>query len=350
MKLTWHLRKLHLRHPFNIASLPRTDSVGKDIPLIRIEHEGRVGWGEASPASYYNQSIESVNAALEQAAGMLGRDPFAFDAILDPMWERFPDQPATISAIDVALHDLAGKLLGVPVWKWFGLDARRTPLTSFTIGIDDPDTISQKVREAADYPILKVKIGTADDDRVLSAVRALAPEKPLRVDANCAWRSADVLGHCRHFIPKYGIELMEQPTPRGEHDALPQVRAAGLCPIVADESCHSPEDVLACVGNFDGINIKLSKCGGIRRAMRMIHVARAAGLKVMLGCMIETSVGIAAAAQLAPLADWLDLDGHLLLADDPFEGIGGERGRITLGDRPGLGLGERPGRNMQRTE
>ena len=341
MKLTWHRRKVHLRHPFNIASLARSKEVEKEITLVQIEHDGQVGWGEASPASYYNQSPDSVKATLQRAAGMLEHDPFAFDAILDSLWQHFPDQPATIAAIDVALHDLAGKLLGMPIWKWFGLNPTRAPLTSFTIGIDDLSVIARKVHEAEEYPILKVKIGTLQDEQTLSAIRAAAPDKVLRADANCAWNSAEVLDRCRDLARQFRIEFIEQPTPPGVHDALPELLMADICPIVADESCCGVKDVLDCVGYFDGINVKLAKCGGIRQAVRMIHVARAAGLKVMLGCMIETSVGIAAAAQLAPLADWLDLDGHLLLADDPFEGIGGERGRLTLNDRPGLGLVER---------
>ena len=341
MKLTWHRRKLHLRHPFNIASLARTREVEKEVLIVQIEHDGHSGWGEVSPVSYYNQSIDSARFTLQQAAGLLGHDPLAFDAILIAMWEHFADQPATISAIDIALHDLAGKILGVPIWKWFGLDRSRVPLTSLTIGIDDLDVISQKVYEAAEYPILKVKVGTPDDDRVLSTIRSAAPDKTLRVDANGAWRSADVLKRCRRLVEQYHVEFIEQPTPPGDRAALAVLRGAGLCPIVADESCRFVEDVLDCAGRFDGINIKLSKCGGVRQAMKMIHVARAAGLKVMIGCMVETSVGIAAAAQLAPLADWIDLDGHLLLADDPFEGIGGDHGRITLNDRPGLGIVER---------
>lgn len=341
MRLTWHRRILHLRHPFNIASLARTREVEKEILLVQIEHQGLVGWGEASPASYYNQSVESVKATLQRAAGTLGHDPLAFDAILGGLREHFPDQPATISAIDIALHDLAGKTLGIPIWKWFGLDPQSVPLTSFTIGIDEPGVIAQKVHEAADYPILKVKVGTQQDDRIVAAVRGAAPDKPLRVDANGGWNSGNALERCRHLVQKYGVEFIEQPTSPGDHQALPAVRDAGLCPIVADESCRGVEDVLKCVGYFDGINIKLSKCGGIRQALKMIHVARAAGLKVMLGCMVETSVGIAAAAQLAPLADWVDLDGHLLLADDPFEGIGGQHGQLTLNEQPGLGVVER---------
>lgn len=340
MKLTWHCRHLHLRHPFNIARSPRVGETRKEALLVQIEHDGHVGWGEAAPAAYYHQSLDSAQRVFAEAERMLGNDPFALDAILDPIWERFSDQPAAIAALDGALHDLIGKLLGIPLWKWFGLDPARLPPTSMTIGIDEPEMIAQKAREAEAFAILKVKMGTEDDDAILSAVRREAPEKVLRVDGNCGWSSSEVLPRCRR-IAAYGIELIEQPTPAGEHDALPAVRAERIAPLIADESCSGLSQVLPLVGVFDGINVKLSKCGGIRRAIRMIHTARAAGLKVMMGCMVETSVGIAAAAHLAPMADYVDLDGHLLLADDPFEGIGGAGGILTLTDRPGLGLVER---------
>ncbi len=342
MKLSWHRRRLHLRHPFKIAR--RLDGgTDKEMLLIRIEHKGQVGWGEAAPVSYYHQSLDSAEAMLGEAAGMLGDDPFAFDAILDGLWARFADQSAAIAAIDGALHDLVGRLLGIPVWKLLGLDRTRVPLTSFTIGIDDLEVMARKVEEAAEYPILKIKVGTPQDDAILATIRRVAPDKVLRVDANCGWTSANVLEQCRRLSDRYRLEFIEQPTPAGDHAALPAVREAGLGPLVADESCVGVSDVLRCVGCFDGINIKLSKCGGIRRAVQMIHTARSAGLKIMLGCMIETSVGIAAAAHIAPLVDWIDLDGHLLLADDPFEGLGGSGGRLTLNDRPGLGLVEREG-------
>jgi len=341
VKLTWHRRQLHYRHPFNIARLARNNSTNKEVLLVEIEHDGYVGRGEAAPISAYHQSLDSAEVMLKSAAPMLGNDPFALDTILDPLWERFADQSAAIAAIDGAMHDLIGKILGVPVWKWLKLDPSCMPLTSFTIGIDDVDMVAAKVREAADFPILKVKVGTLEDDKILTAVRQEAPNKILRVDANCGWRSAEVLQRCQHLATRYNLELIEQPTAAGDYDALPELHKAGIIPIVADESCIGIEDVVRCAGYFDGINIKLSKCGGIRRALQIIQSARANGLKIMLGCMVETSVGIAAAAQLAPLTDWLDLDGHLLLADDPYEGIGGQCGQLTLSDRPGLGVTER---------
>lgn len=340
MKLTTHRRKFHLRHPFRIARDLTSDSTEKELLLIHIEHEGKVGWGEAAPVAYYHQSLDSAEAALKVMGGMLGDDPFALDKILDGIRARFPDQSAALAAVDGALHDLIGKLLGVPVWKLLGLEASRCPLTSFTIGIDTPEIIAKKVREAEQYPILKIKIGTPEDDEILTAVRKEAPKKLLRVDANCGWTSADVLDRMKNAW-KYGIELIEQPTTPDDLQGLAAVRAAGMGPILADESCVNEADVLKCAGVFDGINIKLCKCGGMRAATRMIHTARSAGMKIMIGCMLETSVGLAAAAHLGPMVDYLDLDGHLLLVDDPFDGLGGASGKLTLNDRPGLGLIEK---------
>jgi L-alanine-DL-glutamate epimerase-like enolase superfamily enzyme len=340
MKLTWKRRQLHLKHPFLIARKMDNRTTDKEVLLVQIEHEGRVGWGECAPISYYQQSLDSNEAALKEMAGMLGGDPFALDAILDPMWERFSSQSAAVCAVDGALHDLIGKILGVPVWKLLGLDPRRAPLTCFTIGIDTPEVVARKVQEAMEFPILKIKVGTDQDEALLNVIRKHAPDKKLFVDANCGWNSQNVLERAR-LVARYGVEIIEQPMPPGMTDGQAAVRAALAAPIIADESCVHSEDVLHCAKDFDGINIKLSKCGGIRRAVRMIHTARSAGMKVMIGCMVETSVGIAAAAHLTPMLDYVDLDGHMLLADDPFQGIGGANGRLTLTDRSGLGLSDR---------
>ncbi len=319
--------------------MPISDNTDKTVLLVQIEHDGLVGWGEAAPISYYRQSFDSVEAALPKMKSLLGNDPFALDAVLDRLLNEFPGESAAISAIDGALHDLIGKMLKVPIWKMFGLDRSRMPLTSMTIGIDTPEIMAAKVREAAGFPILKIKVGTPDDETILKVIRREAPNKTLRVDANCGWTSDNVFERCR-MMADAKVEFVEQPTKPGDNDALPRVREAGLGPLYADESCVTVKDVLYCVGFFDGINIKLSKCGGIRQALKMIHVARAAGLKIMLGCMTETSVGISAAAQLGPLVDHLDLDGHLLLANDPFTGLGGSQGRLTLTEEPGLGIRE----------
>ncbi len=340
MKLTWERRNLHLRHPFNIARAMGSTDTAKQVMLVRIEHGKHVGWGECAPISYYHQSLDSNEVALGEMAGMLGDDPFALQQIHSRLWAKFAAQSAAFAAVDGALHDLIGKCLGTPVWKLLGLDPRKAPLTSFTIGLDEPAVMESKTREAAEYPVLKIKVGTPRDEEILAAIRRAAPDKVLRVDANCGWSSADVLERCR-LVSRYKLELIEQPTPPGDNAGLAAVRKAGIGPIIADESSVGVDDVLACHGIFDGINIKLSKCGGIRRGLQMIHTARSAGMKVMLGCMVETSAGISAAAQLAPLVDYIDLDGHLLLADDPFDGLGGFDGRLTLTDRPGLGVVEK---------
>lgn len=319
--------------------MPITNDTAKTVLLVEIEHDGRIGRGEAAPISYYKQSLDSSEAAIAQMGPLLGNDPFALDAILDELRRRFPGESAAVAAIDGALHDLIGKLLGVPIWRLFGLDRSRMPLTSMTIGIDTPEKMAAKVREAAEFPILKIKVGTPDDEAILRIIRREAPAKTIRVDANCGWTSDIALERCRR-MKDFGVEFVEEPTRPGDWAALPEIRKAGLGPLLADESCVDLDDVLKCAGFFDGINIKLSKCGGIRQAVKMIHVARAAGLKIMLGCMTETSVGIAAAAQLGPMVDYLDLDGHLLLADDPFTGLGGDGGRLTLTDLPGLGISE----------
>lgn len=340
MKLTWHRRKLHLKHPFNIARVQRSDDTEKEVLLIQLEHGGKVGWGESAPLTYYHQTRDTSEAALKRVQNSLGDDPFALEGIHAYLAKEIADQPATICALDLALHDLVGKLLGVPVWRLLGLSRDRIPITSYTIGIDEIDTVTRKAREAEEFPILKVKIGTDTEVAILEAVRAAAPKKVVRVDANCGWTPGDAVQRMKR-IERFNIEMIEQPLPIGEFKAMEPLLAARSAPLYADESCCNERDVTACAGRFDGIVIKLSKCGGIRPALRMIHIARAAGLKIMLGCMVETSVGISGAVQLAPLVDLLDLDGHMLLADDPFEGIGGAGGRLTLNDRPGLGVVER---------
>lgn len=337
MKLTCQRYHLHLRHPWNIAGQPRQDLPRKDKLIVRIEHKGHVGLGEASPVSYYHQDIDSSERTVKEAAGMLGDDPFALDRILSGLYGRFPDQPAAIAAIDGALHDLIGKLLDIPLWKYFGLDHEKCPLTSFSIGIDNPEMIETKVREAEEYPLFKVKVGTPDDERTLEIIRRVAPDKPIRVDVNGAWLPGNMLADCKR-LDRFNLEMIEQPVARKHDVHVPRLQERTTAPIFADESCHQLDDVARCGRYYDGINIKLCKSGGLREAVRMIHAARAVGLKIMLGCMIETSIGIATAAQLGPMVDMLDLDGHLLLADDPFTGIGGAGGRLTLNERPGIGV------------
>ncbi|MCA9255448.1 MAG: dipeptide epimerase [Phycisphaerales bacterium] len=335
MRLTWN--RLHLKQavPFRTAKAVRTD---KQTLLIHLHYEGVVGWGEAAPTDTYHQDLASAERTLNAVAPSLrGKNPFHLETTLNELVAQHDDQLATIAAIDAALHDWIGRKLNIPVVRLLGVDERVAPKTSYTLGIDDPDAIARRAEQAAGYPIFKLKTGSEDDDAMLEAIRRVAPHKPIRLDANAAWTCDEAIENIRR-LERFRIEFVEQPLPADDYEGLARVRENVNVPIVADESCVTLMDVPKCAGVVDGINIKLSKCGGIREAHKMIHVARALGLKVMLGCMIESELGIAAAAQLAPLADWLDLDGHLLISDGPFTGLGGQDGRLTIAGGPGLGV------------
>jgi L-alanine-DL-glutamate epimerase-like enolase superfamily enzyme len=229
-----------------------------------------------------------------------------------------------------------GKRLGVPLWKLWGLNAKDAPQSSFTIGIDEPEKMRQKVAEAAAYPVLKIKLGTERDEAILKTIRD-ATDKPIRVDANAGWDQAKAL-RMLPILKDYGVELLEQPLPPEDLDGLGVVRAASDIPVVVDESCLVASDIPKLVGKADGINIKLAKCGSLREALRMIATARAHGMKVMVGCMIETSIAITAAAHFTPLVDFADLDGAALTVDDPFAGASIDGGQIRLPEGPGLGV------------
>jgi L-alanine-DL-glutamate epimerase-like enolase superfamily enzyme len=236
----------------------------------------------------------------------------------------------------MALHDWIGKRLGLPVWKMLGLDPARTPLSCVTLGMAEPEEMERKLQSVKDFPMIKVKVGSPGDVDNLRRIRGRYQGK-IRIDANAAWNAADAVRVLREIEP-LDIELAEQPVARGDLDGLRWVRERTAIPIFADESAHELVDVGNLVGRVDGVNLKIMKSGGIREMIRMVHAARAHGLQVMLGSMVESSLALSAAAQIAPLADYLDLDGHWLLKDDPFDGAPRERGRIVLNDRPGLGV------------
>ena len=303
--------------------------------FVRLRHDGIEGFGEAAPSHYYGETYETVEAALAEWAPHLGDDPFALEAIERRLDAALQGQSAARAAVDMALHDWIGKKLGVPVWKLFGLDAARTPRSCVTLGMAAPEEMERKLETVRDFPMIKVKLGAPGDVENLKRIRASYKGK-LQVDANTAWNAADAVQVLQKIEPLQ-IELVEQPVPRGDLDGLRWVRERSPIPVFADESCHHLSDVARLAGRVDGVNLKIMKTGGLREMHRMIHAARAHGMKVMLGSMVESSLALSAAAQLAPLVDYLDLDGHWLLRDDPFAGAPGERGEIKLLATPGLG-------------
>jgi len=333
MKLDVQPFDLKLTTPFRISRHVQYTAANV---LARITHEGVTGIGEAAPSEHYGEYRETVLATLAFLANELGDDPFALEDILNHIDHLIRLNPSAKAAIDMALYDLVGKLLNVPVYKLLGLDAAKTPLTSFTIGIDTPENMAKKALEARDYPILKIKVGTKYDVANLKAIREVS-KAVIRVDANTAWTPREAI-RAINELAEYDIEFVEQPVSPHDLAGLKFVREHVPLPIITDESSITVDDIPRVAGCTDGINIKLMKCGGLRHALKMIHVARAHNLKVMIGCMIESSLSITAAAHLTPLIDYADLDGHLLVDDDPYVGVKVEQGKLILPEGPGLGV------------
>ncbi len=332
--LRHHRLDLRLRHTFRLA---RGASDERHNVIVELEHDGLVGLGEAAPIERYNQVADSAARAVEAMVERLD-DPRLFDSAAAAV--AVEGETAATAAVDMALRDLAGKRLGVPLYEMMGLDPRATPATSFTIGMDTPEAVKAKVREAGAFEVLKVKMGSEDDRDVLKAVRE-ETGRPLRVDANEGWTLDEAVSRLE-WLASLGVELVEQPLPAAQLDETRELRRLSPLPLFADESVHTAVDIPRLAGAFDGINIKLMKCGGLGEALRMIAVARAHGMKVMLGCMVESSLAITAAAHLAPLVDYADLDGHLLVVNDPFAGATVEAGRLVPPAGPGLGVQPRP--------
>jgi L-alanine-DL-glutamate epimerase-like enolase superfamily enzyme len=334
LRLSFEVLEIRTTHPFTIAR--GTSDAYRRVWVRLTDADGAEGWGEADPSAYYGETADTVVAALARLEPVLPAGPFDLESAEAAMLATLPGDPSARVAVSAALHDLAGKRLGAPLWKLWGLDPAKAPRSSFTIGLDTPDMVRAKVREAAAYPILKIKVGTPDDAAMLRAVRDVT-DKPLRVDANGGWSAQEAIARLP-LLEEMGVELVEQPVAAGDLAGLAAVHRASRLPIVADESCKVAADIPALAGVVDGISIKLAKCGSLREALRMIAVARAHRLSVMVGCMIETSLGITAAAHFTPLLDLVDLDGAALLAHDPFVGASIDGGRITLPTAPGLGV------------
>jgi L-alanine-DL-glutamate epimerase-like enolase superfamily enzyme len=329
--------ELRLRHTFRLS---RGASDTRRNLLLELEDGGLTGLGEAAPIARYAQDADSAAGAAEAMAQRLG-DVSRFDGLAARV--AVVGQSAAEAAIDMALYDLLGKRLGAPLWSILGLEPRRAPATTFTIGIDTPEAAVAKVAEAAEFETLKVKLGGPDDRAMLEAIRD-ATRQRLRVDVNEGWAflETDEAAARVEWLERLGVEMLEQPFPAAEIEANRALRRRVRLPIYADESVHRAADLPRLAGAFDGVNIKLMKCGGIGEALRMIAAGRALGLKLMLGCMVETSLAITAAAQIAPLVDEADLDGALLVSNDPYRGATFSGGAITLPDGPGLGVEPRP--------
>ncbi len=341
MELSAHPLDMPLARPFRISR--GVQHQAHNI-VVQIRHGDVTGFGECAPRAYYGETQATALAALSVYAGHLGDDPFAIETIMARLERTLSGNASVRAAIDMALHDLAGKLLGVPVYRLLGLSPAHVPVTSYTIPIDTPAEMAHAAMLARDYPVLKVKLGTRHDLAAIREIRDVS-SATLRVDANAGWTVKEALRMIDLLAP-FDIEMIEQPIPPGDFEGLRLLHEHSPIPIFVDESSVTVDDIPRLAGIVDGINIKLVKCGGINAARKMIHVARAHHLSVMLGCMIESSLGITAAAHLAPLVDLLDLDGALLLADDPFTGVGIVEGRLMLPDDPGLGVHPRHSRRI----
>jgi L-Ala-D/L-Glu epimerase len=327
--------RLNLKHTWTTVM---SSSTFRDTLHVHLTSQGVTGTGEGAPIPRYNESAVEGKKLVESLAPMLAAaDLFQFAKILDGIFKKVEGNWAAKAAIDIALMDWVGKRLGVPLYKYFGLDAKDAPLTTFSIGIDTPEMTRKKIEEAASYPVLKIKVGLDTDEATMETVRA-ATKKPLRVDANEGWKDKDEAVRKINWLEKMGVEFIEQPMPAHMIEEAKYVRGKVHMPIIADEACLHPRDIPKLAEAFDGINIKIDKCGGMLEAFRMIQIARSLGMKVMMGCMISSSVAVTAAAHLSPLIDYADLDGNLLISNDPYQGVKVVNGKLVLPTGPGLGL------------
>lgn len=337
MKLSFYPLDLKLKHVFRIAR--NTHDLQNNMVVSLRDNDGISGFGEAAPTSFFGEDTNSVAGVFTKAADVLkDANPFHIEDITFDLTKRFPKDAAARAAIDMALHDIMGKKLKVPLYKLLGLKRDHTKVTSFTIGIDTLEKMCEKVEESKDFPILKIKVGTKNDMEILKELRKIT-KAIFRVDANTGWTVDEAVKKFRS-MEELGVELVEQPFPVGSIESLRKIKQQVKIPIFVDEDVKNSQDIPVLSNVADGINIKLMKCGGIREAIRMIHTARAYDLKIMIGCNIESSLSITAAAHLAPLVDYVDLDGHLLITNDPYKGVTIHKGRLTLPEDDGLGVRE----------
>jgi L-alanine-DL-glutamate epimerase-like enolase superfamily enzyme len=334
MKLSFRPYELQLSHTFTVAGNSRNTT---PVVLTEIDYEGLTGYGEASMPPYLGESQESVIKFLNRVDLGQFKDPFMLDDILEYVDSLDEGNCAAKACVDIALHDLIGKLLNQPLYRLWGINPANTPMTSFTIGIDTPEMVKLKTEEAARFRVLKVKLGGGNDREMIETVRSVTGV-PIYVDVNQGWSDKQKALEMVHWLDGQGIEFVEQPLPKTAIDDIAWLTENSPLPIIADEAFQRLGDVAGFKGVYSGINIKLMKSTGLREAHKMITVARALDMKVMIGCMTETSCAVSAASQLSPLVDWADLDGNLLISNDLYEGVQVIDGKITLNELPGIGI------------
>jgi L-alanine-DL-glutamate epimerase-like enolase superfamily enzyme len=334
-KVEFDIRRLKLRHTWTTVM---SSSDYRDTFFLKLTRDGVTGVGEGAPIIRYKESAETAKNALGGILPLLeAANPWHFRTLLNEVSRRVEGEYAAKAALDIALLDWTGQKLGIPVYRLFGLDPHDAPVTTFSIGIDDPAMTRKKVEEAAPFPVLKIKVGLGKDEATIEAVRAVT-KKPLRTDANEGYKTKEEAVERINFLEKHGVEFIEQPLAAENLEDMNWIRKRVHMPIFADEACLHLNDVSKVAPHFDGINVKVDKAGGLLAAMRMIELARSLGLKVMIGCMVSSSVAVTGAAHLSPLVDYADLDGNLLISNDPYEGVLVENGKLVLPNRPGLGL------------
>ena len=334
LKLFFEPYVLQLKHTFTLANSSRTTT---PVMLTRIEYEGFTGYGEASMPPYLGESHQTATAFLSKVDLTRFSDPFRMEEILEYVDRIAPGNPAAKASVDIALHDLTGKIMKQPWYKIWGLSAEKTPDTSFTIGMDTAEVVRQKTLEAAPYKILKVKLGRDTDKMMIKTIRSVT-RVPLCVDINQGWTDRKKALEMIYWLKEQGVVFVEQPMPRDRPDDNAWLTQHSPLPVIGDEAIQGLNDLIDAYQVYSGVNIKLMKCTGMREAREMVTLARAQQMKVMLGCMTETSCAISAAAQLSPMADWADLDGNLLIGNDLFDGMKIVNGKVTLFDRPGIGI------------
>jgi len=334
LRLQFRPYTLQLRHSFNLATSSRTTT---PAVLTTIEFNGLTGFGEASMPPYLGESQESVMKFLSSVDLSSFTSPFLLEDILDYIESLVPGNHAAKASVDIALHDLVGKITGQPVYRLLGLNPAKTPNTSFTIGIDKPEIVRQKVAEASPYKVLKVKLGKDNDREMVEVIRSCT-DKPICADVNQGWKDRNYALEMAGWLKGKGVIFLEQPMPKEQADDIAWLKNRSPLTIVGDEGIQNLEDLLKYRDVYSGVNVKLMKCGGLRAAYNMMKTARTMGMKVMIGCMTETSCAVSAAAQLSPLADWCDLDGNLLISNDPYDGVRIVDGKVTLDEKPGIGI------------